>query len=147
MSRKTSRLCGVLSQGKLVQLYTRAIKTCQGKLFGKNLFIVHTRKESYQGDLSRKTWSSVRALHSFTSFSDQSQFALRKCSHSFTSFSDQSQFASWESVHNRLQFALRKCSHSFTVRFQKVFTLVYIVLRSISVRFEKVFKNALTFGI
>ena len=46
---KLGRLCGGLSQGKLVQLYTRAIKTCQGKLLEKNLFIVHTSKESYQG--------------------------------------------------------------------------------------------------
>ena len=52
---KTSRLCVVLSQGKLVQLYTaRAIKTCQGKLLGKNLFIVHTSKESYKGTCKGK---------------------------------------------------------------------------------------------
>ena len=40
---------GLYSQGKLVQLYTRTITTCQGKLFERNLFIVHTSKESYQG--------------------------------------------------------------------------------------------------
>ena len=51
---KLGRLCGALSQGKLVQLYTRAIKTCQGKLLGKNLFIVHTSKESYQGTCEGK---------------------------------------------------------------------------------------------
>ena len=45
---KLGRLCGALSQGKLVQLYTRAIKTCQGKLLEKNLFIVHTSRESWQ---------------------------------------------------------------------------------------------------
>ena len=50
----SSRLCGALSQGKLVQLYTRAIKTCQGKLLEKNLFIVHTSKESYQGTCQGK---------------------------------------------------------------------------------------------
>ena len=44
-----------LSQGKLVQLYTaRAIKTCQGKLLEKNLFSVHTSKESYQGTCKGK---------------------------------------------------------------------------------------------
>ena len=32
---KLGRLCGALGQGKLVQLYTRAIKTCQEKLLGK----------------------------------------------------------------------------------------------------------------
>ena len=56
------RLCGVLSQGKVVQLYAQAIKTCQGKLLGKKL--VHRTHE--QGklprNLSRKTWSSVRDL-------------------------------------------------------------------------------------
>ena len=34
---KLGRLCGALSRGKLVQLYTRAIKTCQGKLLEKEL--------------------------------------------------------------------------------------------------------------
>ena len=52
--RKLDRLCGALSQGKLVQLYTRAIKTCQGKLLEKNLFIEHTSKESYQGTCQGK---------------------------------------------------------------------------------------------
>ena len=51
---KLGRLYGALNQGKLVQLYTRAIKTCQGKLLGKNLFIVHTSKECYQGTCQGK---------------------------------------------------------------------------------------------
>ena len=54
---------GALSQGKPVQLYTRAIKTCQGKLLGKNLFVVHTSKGKPTRNLSRKTWSSVQGFN------------------------------------------------------------------------------------
>ena len=58
---KLGRLCGALSQGKLVQLYTRAIKTCQGKLLEK---LVHRTHEQGKlpSNLSRKPWSSVRAI-------------------------------------------------------------------------------------
>ena len=45
---KLGRLCGALNQGKLVQLYTRAIKTRQGKL-GRQC----------TGFKSRKTCSTV----------------------------------------------------------------------------------------
>ena len=60
---KLGRLYGALNQGKLVQLYTRAIKTCQGKLLGKNLFVVHTSKGKPTRNLSRKTWSSVQGFN------------------------------------------------------------------------------------
>ena len=88
MSRKTSRLCGALSQGKLVQLYTQAIKTCQGKLgrlcgalsqgklvqlytraisLSRKLAgekLVHRIHEQWKQprNLSRKTWSCVQGL-------------------------------------------------------------------------------------
>ena len=48
---KLGRLCGgALSQGKLVQLYTRAIKTCQGKLIVGKKFVHRTHE---QGKLPR----------------------------------------------------------------------------------------------
>ena len=59
--QKLGRLCGALTQGKLVHLYTRAIKTCQGKLLEKTCSS-YTRARNLQRNLSRKTWSSVRGL-------------------------------------------------------------------------------------
>ena len=52
---KLGRLCGALSQGKLVQLRTHEqLKLVKENCWGKNLFIVHTSKESCQGNCQGK---------------------------------------------------------------------------------------------
>ena len=51
---KLGRLCGALSQGKLVQLYTRAIKTCQGKLLGKKTCSSYTRAREAAKELVKE---------------------------------------------------------------------------------------------
>ena len=51
---KLDRLCGALSQGKLVQLYTRAIKTCQGKLLRKKTCSSYTRARKAAKELVKE---------------------------------------------------------------------------------------------
>ena len=51
---KLGRLCGALSQGKLVQLYTRAIKTCPRKIVGKKTCSSYTRARKVTKELVKE---------------------------------------------------------------------------------------------
>ena len=51
---KLGRLCWALSQGKLVHLYTRAIKTCPRKIVGKKTCSSYTRARKVTKELVKE---------------------------------------------------------------------------------------------